>query len=238
VQNANDIHTSLLDNLSKLVGSFGLVLGIAYVLGLTQSYFFFSAMESVWVVGFLDAQALIKEGLLAAITLVAFTAFVYLLFPSLEKLGSVINIIIPGVSVIFGAVGFFLSFTDVDSASFVGGIGLRFLPTLAVCVSLVWSFRVYAETRQARGVVVSSLLTVLVCCFAAPYLIYTDQAMKLKWADQGVPLVINEKKQVLGVLVSSVSGKYLIYDCSGKNELILAEASSQLRVRPSAGKCL
>lgn len=234
---SKDVGVSLLDNLSKLVSCFGVVLGVAYVFGLVNNYFFFSSLDATWIVGLMDAQVLIKEGLPSALILVLVTVVIFMLFENLEQLSFATSVLIPIVSLVISLLGMLLGLLGVDTSSVFYSFALRVVPVTAASICFVWSFRMYAEGYKGKKVAGCSIFGVVLTFFLIPYLQYGNEGRDLKWASKGVSLVIGDKKQVLGVLVGTISGKYVILACRSNKEISLSEITSQLSVRPSAGDC-
>ncbi|BAN53659.1 hypothetical protein PP4_18060 [Pseudomonas putida NBRC 14164] len=56
-------------------------------------------------------------------------------------------------------------------------------------------------------------------------------------AKEPVPIVTSDSREVLGILLGSVSGKFLIYDCNERYKLKLIDISSELSVKPGPLQC-
>lgn len=234
----SDDYGKLLDKLGKLVGCFGIILGFAYIAGLSQNYFLFSELQATWVLGMIDSQTLIKDGLPWAVlcALCAFLMFIW--FPDSASLRDGMSSVLPAVSVV-GMIGMFiLSFLGVDVNSSKGLVFfLRIVPLGASIALISWALKLYFEGAERRKIAITAVVGLAFAFGMLPYFDAAGAASSIKFGDKGLPLVVETSGKVSGVLAGVVSGKYIVFQCQSVNVSIL-EISPALSVRPSAGACL
>jgi hypothetical protein len=230
---------SVLDKMSKVVGIFGIVLGIAYVYGLGQSYFLYSQLDAAWVVGLLEPQALINIGLPSALLFLFAGLFVFVLIPSTDQLSSAVGVGFPVFTSGCIAFSMALKIFGIEVSDFYADSLISTAIFAAVNAALfAWALRLLFEGQQGRIVMTFFMAVGFFSFLMIPYMQAVQKSRGLIWGDKGTPLVIDKDSKILGVLVGSVAEKFVVLNCTGKGrEVFLSDVSPDLKVRPSTGEC-
>jgi hypothetical protein len=234
----SSFYTGFLDQLGKLVVGSGAVLGLAYVSGWIYSVFLYSFLNAPWVMDFIDPQGFIKEGLplVLACTVVAVVSFFS--FSDSDHMKGFGNSLLFVVStvVLFSSFVMSLFGKNIESIGWVNALlALFFMFYSSSALGL--AIKMIEEKKPRFKVLLVSALGLGSILFLFPFYMADQNARSLKSDVSGRSAVVDDKGNVVGVLVNAVSGKYLIADCANPSQMFFAETKSSLKVRPAKPRC-
>lgn len=232
-----DKYGHLLDKLGKLVSCFGVLLGLAYIAGFSQTYFLFSELKAVWVLGLIDTQTLVRDGLPLATVCVLCTFLMFIWFPNSDSLREGMSSYLPFASVVIMVIVFIVGFLGGNlNGSPLLILGMKLVPLGASVALISWAAKLYFENAPVKTVCVSGIIGLVMAFGALPYFDASGQANSIKNGDTGLPVVITGDGKVSGVLAGVVSGKYIVVECFSSN-IVVMDIESSLTVKPSLGRC-
>ncbi|MFG0849646.1 hypothetical protein ACF8R4_08020 [Pseudomonas sp. FYR_2] len=232
-------HQSLLDGFSKVAFISSVMIGFAYFSGLVYSWVFYKYFRSSWVLGFLSPQDLIKEGLpwvtvCTGIALVAFNRFKD--SDSMRRVGLVVIVVLGTAIMALSQIGYWVFDLNLEKHPLVSG-GIEIALSLLFSSAVAMALKMILEGSDTKKATATALLGLGMTLLVLPAMRAVDDYNVLLRAKEPVPIVTSDSREVLGVLLGSVSGKFLVYDCSERSKLKLLDISSELNVKPGPLQC-
>lgn len=233
------IQQSLLDGFSKVAFISSVMIGFAYFSGLVYSWVFYKYFRSSWVLGFLSPQDLVKEGLpwvtvCTGIALVAFNRFKD--SDSMRRVGLAVILVLGVVIMALSQIGYWVLGMNLEKHPVVSG-GIEIALSLLFSSAVAMAVKMILEGSDTKKATAIALLGLGMTLLALPAMRAVDDYNVLLRAKEPVPIVTSDSREVLGILLGSVSGKFLIYDCSERSKLKLLDISSELSVKPGPLQC-
>lgn len=232
-------HQSLLDGFSKVAFISSLIIGFAYSSGLVYSWVFYKYFRSSWVLGFLSPQDLIKEGLpwvavCTGIALVAFNRFKD--SNSMRRVGLAVLMALGLVVMASSQIGYWFFDLELEKHPLVSG-GIKVALSLLFSSAIAMAVKMIIEGSDTKRATATALLGLGMTLLVLPAMRAVDDYNVLLRAKDPVPIVTSDSGAVIGILLGSVSSKFLVYDCSEHSKLKLLDISSELSVKPGPMQC-
>jgi hypothetical protein len=191
------------------------------------------------VLGFLSPQDLVKEGLpwvtvCIGIALVAFNRFSD--SDTMRRVGLAAIVFLGLAIMVVSQIGYWVFDLNLERHPLVSGsieiaLSLLFSSAVAMAVKMILEG---SDTKKATA---TALLGLGMTLLVLPAMRAVDDYNVLLRAKEPVPIVTSDSHKVLGVLLGSVSGKFLVYDCSEISKLKLLDISSELSIKSGPLQC-
>lgn len=229
---------SFIDWGGKVVGAVGVLGMAAYIAGYLKFYFLYSALNCGWVLPFHSVQDVIANGVVD-VFLCALTAvplfFGYRTSLEIDNYGRrIVGFVVVGIAISIGIAVLFLGYVlDV----YVSELLVYGASYLIQGVFVANTARYSSEEGSYEYLAAGFLSFVFATCFSS-YLVNSTKTFEVDYQKGAFPYMAVKKQAVGGVLVGSVSGKYLVRMCQHEDQFKLISPSDKWAIEAhEPGSC-
>lgn len=229
---------SFIDWGGKVVGAVGVLGMAAYIAGYLKFYFLYSALKCSWVLPFHSVQDVIANGVVD-VFLCALTAvplfFGYRTSRDIDNYGRrIVGFVVLGIAISIGVAVLFLGYVLDVYVSELLVYGVSYLVQGVFIANIA---RYSSEEGSYEYLAVGFLSFVFATCFSS-YLVNSTKTFSAAYEKGAFPYVAVEKQALGGVLVGSVSGKYLVRICQDEDQYKLINPSDKWTIEAyEPGSC-
>lgn len=216
---------SFIDWGGKIVGAVGVLGMAAYIAGFFKLYFLYSSLNCSWVLPFHSVQDVVASGVVdvffCALTAVPLF-FGYKTSIEIDNHGRrIVGLIVMGVVI---SIGIGIRFLGYVLDVYVTELMVYGVSYLVIGVFVANTARYSYEKGSYVYIAAGLLLFVFASCFSS-YLVNSTKTFATADEKGAFLYVAVEKQAVVGVLVGSVNGKYLLRLCQEKDKFKLISPS-------------
>lgn len=211
-------YNSILDVAGKLVGGFGLVLGLAYISGWVYLHSLHKKFAAPWVTDLYDAPALVQTGLQWVVVCCVFTSLIFMCF---KKSDDVRHAAMGTLSIAaFGyvAVAVLASLLGIrsDSMPLMGFAG-PLIMGLASCYCIAAALRATTENKNLVFALTAALFGLVLMIIINPWMYAETISLDMKYKPGSQIIVSNKETALNGILIGITGGKLIISECKTHN---------------------